>query len=63
MSYLPNNDNIYEPGTIITAKSTPDVKLKIVKYYQRIYYCSTIGDETGKQSVYFERELLSPIVR
>ncbi len=60
MSYRTNTDNIYEEGTLITAKSHPLRQLRIVKYYQRIYYCAIVGDEMTKQLVYFERELLPP---
>jgi hypothetical protein len=59
MSYRTNTDNIYEEGAAVTAKASPDLKLVIVKYYQRIYYCAAAADPTGKQQVYFERELTS----
>lgn len=58
MSYRTNTDNIYETGTLIAAKVDPSVQLRIVKYYQRIYYCAIVGDEMAKQLVYFERELI-----
>ena len=60
MSYTTNSDNIYAEGTLITAKENPSLKLKIMNYRQRIYYCAVVGDEDGKQLVYFERELVSP---
>ena len=60
MPYQTNGDNIYEVGTIILAKEAPTVKLEIKKYYQRIYYCSIVGDTSAKQKVYFERELIAP---
>jgi hypothetical protein len=60
MSYHTNDDNIYSVGTIITAKDAPTVKLEITKYYQRIYYCAIVGNETAKQKVYFEKELIAP---
>lgn len=59
MSYRTNSDNIYAEGTFITAKGNP-LKLKIVKYYQRIYYCAVVGAEGRKQLAYFERELTPP---
>jgi hypothetical protein len=59
MSYRTYTDNIYKEGTVITAKVAPELKLVITKYYQRIYYCSVIGD-ARKQLVYFERELIPP---
>jgi hypothetical protein len=61
MSYRTNSDNIFAEGTIITAKQNPSVKLKIIKYYQRIYYCALVGDEARKQLAYFEGELLPPV--
>jgi hypothetical protein len=61
MSYRTNTDNIYAEGTLITAKENPSLQLKIFKYYQRIYYCSIVGDEKRKQLAYFERELIAPL--
>jgi hypothetical protein len=60
MSYQKSTDNIYPEGAIITAKENPSLKLTITKYYQRIYYCAVVGDESRKQLVYFERELMPP---
>ncbi|HEY0744761.1 MAG TPA: hypothetical protein VGD40_25015 [Chryseosolibacter sp.] len=53
-----NTDNLFTEGSLVTAKQHPEVPLKVVRYYQRIYYCARVGDETRKQLVYFERELL-----
>jgi hypothetical protein len=61
MSYRTNLDNIYAVGTFITAKENPSLKLKIMNYYQRIYYCAVVEDEGRKQFAYFERELISPV--
>jgi hypothetical protein len=60
MSYRTNTDNIYAEGTLITAKANPSQELRIMKYYQRIYYCAVLGEENKKQLVYFERELIAP---
>jgi hypothetical protein len=60
MSYTTNADNIFKVGTVITAKSNPDVKLLIAKYYQRTYYCTVIGEPDRKPLAYFERELIAP---
>ena len=60
MSFRTNSDNLYQVGTIIFAKASPEVSLLIEKYYQRIYYCSVHGNEGAKQLAYFERELLPP---
>jgi hypothetical protein len=61
MSYR-NKDNIYAEGTILSAKASPSVELKVMSYNQRIYYCAVVGDEGKKQVAYFERELLPPLV-
>jgi hypothetical protein len=60
MSYHTNEDNIYAVGLVIMAKEAPTIKLEIMKYYQRIYYCAVVGDESAKQKAYFERELIAP---
>jgi hypothetical protein len=54
------NDNIYKIGSLITAKDDPSRKLLIRQYYQRIYYCSTVGAPEKKELAYFERELINP---
>lgn len=58
MSREAMNDNKYPEGAIVTARENPRRKLVILKYNQRIYYCAPAEDQTGKQSVYFERELI-----
>lgn len=55
-----SNDNHFKEGTLITAKAYPDEKLKIMRYYQRIYYCARVDNPDLKQLVYFERELIAP---
>jgi hypothetical protein len=50
-------DNIYQAGSQITAKAYPLLKLKIERYYQRIYYCSIVDAPQQKHLVFFEREL------
>lgn len=58
MSYRTNSDNSYAEGSFVTTKENPPLKLKIMKYYQRIYYCVVVGSEDKKQFAYFERELI-----
>jgi hypothetical protein len=60
MSFQNNQDNVYQVGTIIFAKEDPTIKLEIMKYRSRIYYCDVVGNEQAKQRAYFERELISP---
>lgn len=60
MNYHTNSDNIYPEGILITAIENPGLQLRIMKYYQRIYYCAIVNDPAQKQRVYFERELIAP---
>jgi hypothetical protein len=53
-----SNDNIYPVGMSVSAKVNPAVTLIIDSYFQRIYYCSVIGNPEQKQIAYFERELI-----
>lgn len=53
-------DNIYEVGTIVSARTAPDRRLVINRYYKRIYYCKPTEDPADKLLVYFERELVVP---
>lgn len=54
-------DNLYEEGTIITAKENPELKLIITKYSQRIYHCRAVDDPEGRAFAYFERNLIAPV--
>jgi len=60
MRYKNIEDNNYEVGSIVLAKTSPTVRLQIKKYFNRIYYCEIVGDESAKQKAYFERELVAP---
>ena len=53
-------DNLYEEGTLITAKENPALVLVIKKYVQRIYYCEIAGQPGLQQLAYFERNLIPP---
>jgi hypothetical protein len=60
MGYNTNDDNIYKVGAMVTAKADPDLKLIIMRYYHRTYYCVDVNDPGGIQLSYFERELSLP---
>jgi len=62
MSYITNNDNIYKIGATITTKANPEVKLVIMRYYHRTYYCADANDPTQKLNEYFEKQLMPPAV-
>lgn len=62
MGHTTSTDNIYKPGLVIYAKVAPELKLIIMKYYQRIYYCAIANDLNHKQLAYFERELIPPSI-
>jgi hypothetical protein len=55
-------DNVYQEGTIISAKENPSLNLVITKYNQRIYFCDIVG-QTGQRFAYFEHNLISPLNR
>lgn len=55
-------DNIYEVGTMITARIAPDCTLVINRYIKRIYYCVAVNDPKQRVLAYFERELIPPTV-
>jgi hypothetical protein len=54
-------ENLYQPGSFITAKARPDQRLVINRYYKRIYYCFVVDDPSKKLLAYFENELIPPI--
>lgn len=54
-----NNDNIYKTGTTIYARENPKVKLFILDYKSRIYYCNVADVEGGAVLAYYERELIN----
>jgi hypothetical protein len=60
MSHHTSTDNIFALGTPVSAKALPGLKLIIVKYYQRIYYCAEIDNPSKKHLAYFENEI-SPL--
>jgi hypothetical protein len=60
MKFSTNDDNIFEEGSTITARARPDQPLVIIKYLERIYYCSALDAPDQKHFAYFERELISP---
>lgn len=51
----------FAAGTLLCAKESPLVQLRVIRYLQRIYYCERVGRETEKQLAYFHRELLLPV--
>lgn len=61
MSYHTNSDNIYKLGSILTSKVNSALKLVVVKYYQRIYYCAELNDPSKKHLAFFENELNPPL--
>lgn len=57
MSHQTNTDNSFELGTIVFAKAFPTLKLVVIKYYQRIYYCAEVNSPSKRHLAYFENEL------
>jgi hypothetical protein len=57
MNHHTNTDNIYELGALVTPKLNQTLKLVIIKYYHRIYYCADTNNLSNKHLAYFENEL------
>jgi hypothetical protein len=57
MNNLTTSENKFSEGMVIATKVTPTEKLIINNYMDRIYFCVRVGDRTGKELPYFEREL------
>ena len=57
MSTRTIEDNKYPVGTKVYAIAYPQVQLTIRRYYQRIYYCTPLNDQSQKDFAYFEREI------
>jgi hypothetical protein len=55
-----NDDNKFKEGTIVTAKADPSLKLIIMKYKKRIYYCAEEANRSHNNFAYFEAELTTP---
>jgi hypothetical protein len=62
MRELITTDNLFRVGTLIKARVEPDLQLKIMSYNQRIYYCGVVSDPKRKQLVFYERELIPPVL-
>jgi hypothetical protein len=51
-------ENKYMAGDTVYAKATPDVRLVIRRYVNRIYYCQFFNEPERKELALFERELV-----
>jgi hypothetical protein len=51
--------NKYKVGDIVFTKANADLKLKVRRYLDRIYYCTVVEDPKEEEQVHFERELSS----
>lgn len=50
-------ENKFAEGSTVIAVVTPEVKLTVRRYVDRVYYCRIQPDPGGNDLVYFEREL------
>lgn len=48
----------YKEGEKVYSKVNPSVELIVRRYLARIYYCRVASDQSLKEEVYFERELM-----
>jgi hypothetical protein len=59
MHIIEDKENIFPEHSTVRLRATPSVTLLIVKYMQRIYFCTATDTPFGKQTPYFECELLA----
>jgi len=50
-------DNKFAEGSVVFALASPEIKLVIRRYVDRVYYCRLQSDPEQKEMIYFEREL------
>ncbi len=50
-------ENKFAEGSVVFALATPEIKLVIRRYVDRVYYCKLQADPEQPELVYFEREL------
>lgn len=48
----------FKIGELVFAKVDPKVKLRIRKYYSKIYYCTFVDHPERKELALFEREIV-----
>lgn len=51
-------ENKYKEGEVVYAIKSPEEKLIIRRYVDRIYYCKIQNNPELNEKVYFEREIL-----
>jgi hypothetical protein len=50
-------ENKFKVGDLVAAKINPDVKLKIYRYLEKVYYCRLESGADLPIQAYFEREI------
>jgi hypothetical protein len=60
MHSIDDKENIFPEQSTVRLRATPSVTLLVVRYMQRIYFCTATKTPFGKQTPYFECELLAP---
>lgn len=50
----------FEPGTVVSPKVEPHLKLLVMKYVRGIYYCTVIGNAEKNNLPFFESQLTDP---
>ena len=56
-----DHDNFYTEGSVVRLKAEPGVSLLIMKYQQRVYFCTPVKEPLGKSMPYFAHELAGPV--
>jgi len=52
----------FESGQMVCAKKAPNTMLTVRRYIDEIYYCKIQSLLDKKELVYFERELMYPVL-
>ena len=53
----------FNDGEVVFEKIRPDRKLSIRRHAANVYYCRAEDDPKGKDLVFFERELVTGLVK
>jgi hypothetical protein len=52
-------ERVFAIGSLVHAKDNINIKLRIRRYINGIYYCKIVDDPSHRELVYFGRELAS----
>lgn len=56
-------ENKFKDGEVVFERIRPGRKLSIRRYAANVYYCRAEDDPKGKDLVFFERELVTGLIK